>query len=484
MGTFFMDHIGFVLITYLIGLFCAAHAVMYIRTPQSAVAWALTLFFMPYVTLPFYLMFSHLRFAQFVKAHRRKLTMCDDLYKEIWSRLDSYYQDNGLHNPDDLVDTSLSGTGQFPMIAGHDITLLQNGRETYDAMHEKIRSAKKYICLSYFLVRHDREGRALRDLLIEKAEEGVDVYFLYDEQGCSNTYGSFWKGFQHEDIQLRPFNAINGPRTLLHYNFRNHRKVVIVDGLYAFTGGLNIGQDYCGEGEKFDHWRDTHIGFSGAAVLTLQKCFCRDWYWATGGILELDWPLPKIPTTKGEKKNQTLQVIPTYPEQHKNASLYVYLSIINAAKKRIWITSPYFIPVPEIYAALKHAVIRGVDVKIILPKNSDHFHTYFAGMTYIHAACRAGIEVYLYKRGFMHQKTMLIDDDNCGVGSLNMDYRSIQLNFEIMTLSRSKTFCTQMDKMLREDLKECIHVSGNYFRKQPFHIRLTAYFIRLFSPIL
>ena len=479
---FFTDNWIVILLTYLVGLISAAHAIIYIKTPQSAVAWSLTLFFIPYIALPLYLMFSYVRFRQFIKDYRRSLKTCDDLYKDVWDQIAMFYEENTQPTAYDSIDTTLSGTNKYPLTEGHDITLLKNGRATYDALHKQIKQAKSYVLITYFLVRADREGQALRDLLLQKAEEGVDIYFLYDEQGCSNTDKRFWQSFTHEDIHLSGFNAIHGPHTLLHYNFRNHRKLVVVDGEYAFTGGLNIGNDYCGEGAKFDHWRDSHIGFSGPAVLTMQKCFCRDWYWATGEILELSWTFPQL---KKSKQNEcSLQAMPTYPTRHRSASLYVYLAIINSAKQRIWLTSPYFIPVPEIFAALKHAVLRGVDVKIIIPKNSDQLHTYYAEITYINKALHAGLDVLLYKEGFMHQKTILVDDNFCGIGSMNMDYRSIDLNFEIMALSRCPNFCKQMDEMLCEDLEYCINVKGRYFRKQPLYIRLIAHFIRLFSPIL
>lgn len=477
---FLFENPWFILLTYAIGFLGAAHAIMHIKSPQSAIAWGFTIFFLPFLALPLYILFSHVRFVHFIKDHKKELKTCDLLYQGIWKDLDKKFYQFGINDPDDIVENTMRGTKQFPLIGGHDIHLLKN-KETYDAIFKKLERAEDYILLSYFLVRHDEVGQKLRNLLLRKAEEGVRVFFLYDEQGCSNTYKSFWRSFTHEDIHISGFNKIHGPRTLMHYNFRNHRKIIIIDGVYAFTGGLNIGLDYIGKGSEFDHWRDTHIGFSGPAVLALQKTFCRDWYWSTGSILSLNWKFPEITSALSE---DSLQIIPAQPKRYRSAALYIYLAAIQSARKRIWITSPYFIPVPELFVALKVAVARGVDVKILLPKNFDHFHTYFAGMTYIHEAVSAGVEVHLYQKGFMHQKTFLIDDELCNIGSLNMDYRSLDLNFEIMALSRSPKLCKTVEKMLKEDLKECIRVKGTYYKKQPVHIRFIAQFIRLFSPVL
>lgn len=478
----FTDNSVLVIITYILSLLLSAHAVVHIKNPQSATGWAFMLFLLPYITLPFYMLFSHLRFKGFIKAYKKKLKICEQLYRPVWNPLYRFYYEHAGLDPNDIVDGTLKGTKQLPIIGGHEIKLLKNGRAVYDSIMAEIEQAEEYILISYFLVRYDSEGTKLRDLLIKKAHEGVVVYFLFDEQGCHNTDKDFWRGFKKEEnIRLSGFNAINGPRTMLYYNFRNHRKLVVVDGKTGFTGGLNWGGEYVDGGSKFEGWRDTHIRFTGPAVLTLQMCFCRDWYWATGEILSLDWSLPS-PEHLNEK--QTLQVIPTQPQLYSNASLYVPLAAIHSAKKRIWITSPYFIPIPELFTALKLAVLRGIEVKILLPKDFDHFHTYFAGMTYIHEAKKAGIDVYFYEKGFMHQKTFLIDYSLCNIGSLNIDYRSVDLNFEIMTLSRSQKLCIEMEEMLLDDLNNCIKVKGHFFKKQPIYIKTLAYTARLFSPIL
>jgi cardiolipin synthase len=277
---------------------------------------------------------------------------------------------------------------------------------------------------------------------------------------------------------ILPFRTSRGLRNRFQINFRNHRKIVVIDGMTAFVGGMNVADPYLGEHPRLGKWRDTHMEVSGPVVQAIQFAFLEDWFWATGDIPELDWT-PR-PAAHG---NLNALALASDPSDIMETCGLFFVHVINAARKRVWIASPYFVPdLSQIYA-LQLAALRGVDVRIILPERPDHILVYLSGFSYIVEAEPAGVKFYRYEPGFMHQKVILIDDDLAAVGTANFDNRSIRLNFELMVILANRDFATAVSKMLEDDLAHCRQVTSEELAQHGFWFRVAVRLARLAAPV-
>ena len=262
-------------------------------------------------------------------------------------------------------------------------------------------------------------------------------------------------------------------------NFRNHRKIVVVDGHTCWIGGHNVGDEYMGRSEKFDYWRDTHLKINGPATLAAQLSFLEDWHWATDSLIELDWNAAL--TVRGD---ENILIIPSGPADKYETAGLMFTHAINSAKERIWIASPYFVPDESIIAALQLAGLRGVDVRIVIPDESDSLLVYLAAYSYFQQAGKSGVKFYRYTNGFMHQKTMLIDDNLSAVGTANFDNRSFRLNFEITAFIVDHDFNSQVEQMFINDFKDSRHMQGDELQSKPYWFKLMVQSARLMAPIL
>jgi len=261
-------------------------------------------------------------------------------------------------------------------------------------------------------------------------------------------------------------------------NFRNHRKIVVVDGRIAFVGGLNVGDDYMGMEPPLAPWRDTHISVEGPAVSMIQVSFIEDWYWATQTLPRFDAPRPV------EGGDMHCQVIVSGPADAQETCSLFFVEAINSAKERLWMTTPYFVPDEAVFAALRLAALRGVDVRILIPSRADHYVVFKASELYAYDALRAGIQMYYYRPGFVHQKVVLIDDVAASVGSANLDNRSFRLNFEITVLTVDRKFAAEVETMLTHDFTLARRIEQNEYRRGTTLNRIIMHVARLFAPIL
>ena len=322
-------------------------------------------------------------------------------------------------------------------------------------------------------------GCRLKDALISRAGEGVKVYFLYDGIGCHNLPESYLEGLRAAGIRVQEFTTRR--RKLVNryqLNFRNHRKIAVVDGERAFVGGHNAGDEYLGLKPPLSPWRDTHIEVAGLAVASIQLIFMEDWYWATGHMPELQWQ-PAL-----RRRNMHCQVIPSGPADERETCKYFFVQAINSAHTRLWITTPYFVPDESVFTALKLAVLRGVDVRLLIPSRPDHYIVFNASSLYAYEAVCAGIKVYRYQPGFLHEKVILMDQDAAAVGSANLDNRSLRLNFEITVLTIDQDFAASVETMLKEDFAQSVEVTREEYEQAPALRRLIMNVARLFAPIL
>jgi cardiolipin synthase len=386
-----------------------------------------------------------------------------------------------FRNRDDDVDPNHYGLEQLakmPFTSHNAARLLVNGREAFDAMFAGIESARDYVIVQFYIIRDDQIGRELKARLERKAREGVRVYVLYDEIGSYNLPKAYRRQLAEAGAVILPFRTSKGLRNRFQINFRNHRKIVVVDGETAFVGGMNVADPYLGEHPRLGKWRDTHMEVSGPVVQAIQFAFLEDWYWATGDIPELDWtPRP------AENGNRNALALASDPSDFMETCGLFFVQVINAARRRVWIASPYFVPdVSQMYA-LQLAALRGVDVRVMLPERPDHILVYLSGFSYIAEAEPAGVKFYRYEPGFMHQKVILVDDELAAVGTANFDNRSIRLNFELMVVFASREFAAAVNNMLERDLAQCRHVTADELASHGHWFRLAVRLARLTAPI-
>jgi cardiolipin synthase len=315
--------------------------------------------------------------------------------------------------------------------------------------------------------------------LIAKAQEGVRVYFLYDEVGSHKLSASYQQELRAAGVQLYDFHTRKGPRNRFQINFRNHRKIVVVDGEAAWVGGHNVGDEYLGKDPQIGAWRDTHVKIVGPAVMAVQLSFVEDWHWATDGVPEVSWrPRP------ADDGDINVLVVPTGPADPLETAGLMFVHAINSATRRIWIASPYFVPDESVIAALQLAGLRGVDVRILIPDKPDHLLVYLAAFSYFDEASRTGVKIYRYTEGFMHGKSMLVDDAVAAIGTANFDNRSFRLNFEITAFLTDPDFAAQVKAMFEADFARAREMSTADYDDRPFWFKLAVRLARLSAPIL
>jgi cardiolipin synthase len=453
-----------------VGLLLAVDAVMQGRSSQGAIAWCVALVAMPFVVIPLYLVFGRTKFRGYIEAIREAEASLGDFLSDWRDRMASTAAEprEGLGAVEAVV-RRLTGV---PFTCDNRVTLLVDAEATYGAMLEAIAAAESYVLVQFYIVRDDHSSRALRDALIAKARSGVRVHFLYDEIGCLKLPRGYLDAMRRESIEVSAFRTMQGIRNRFQVNFRNHRKLLVVDGRTGFIGGLNLGDEYL-------KYRDTHLRIDGPAAQQIQLTFRKDWYWATRRLPEVS---DQIQPARGH--DQAVSITNTGPADTLPNCSVLFTTLINSAVDRVWITSPYFVPDDILSRALQAAALRGVDVRLLLPGQADQLLVELASFTYYGDMTDCGVRLYRYPDRFMHQKVILIDDRLAGVGTVNLDNRSLYLNFEETALVADADFASQIEAMLRADLERCGAVDRAHFDGKPLHFRAAAQIARLASPIL
>ncbi|TWI70751.1 cardiolipin synthase [Desulfobotulus alkaliphilus] len=466
-----------VFLVEVLAIFMAVHAVMYARSSQGAVAWMIALITFPWLTIPLYLIFGRNKFQGYAEALRQgqleKVAEKPD-HKFSLEKFRAFPQDSQKETFRLMENLALT-----PFTDGNRAKLLINGKNTFGAIFSAISEAEDYILLEFFIVRHDSLGKELQNLLIAKAAQGVRVYFLYDEIGSRKLKSAYGRKLRAAGVRFRPFFTRRGLLNRFQLNFRNHRKIVVVDGKKAFVGGHNVGKKYLGGDPSFGCWRDTHMEIEGPSVMAVQRVFEGDWYWATREQLSLNWKAERV-TAPGIP----MLVLPTDPAHHLEACSLFFVNLILAAKERVWIASPYFVPNDAVMQALQMAALRGVDVRILLPSRSDFWLVHLASYACIQKLAMEGIRIFRYQPGFLHQKVILVDDYLSGVGTANADNRSFHLNFEITLVAADKGMASQVSRMLEKDFEVSWEVDGRRLPRPEWFFRFAVRFASLFSPVL
>lgn len=451
------------------------------RHPTQTLTWLLVLAAFPIFGFFFYLTFGQNYRKR--KMFRQKGALDEKAFQKIEGNhpIDqAQLEQMGDHQK--LLFRLAQRLAHSPITFNTETRVLTNGEETFKTLVEELQKAKHHIHMEYYIVRHDTLGHEIKDILIEKAKAGVEVRFLYDAVGSWQLSKDYKAQMLEAGIEVVPFSPVKMPFLNNKINFRNHRKIVVVDGDAAFVGGLNIGDEYLGRHAYFGFWRDTHLFVKGESVRSLQLIFLQDWYYMTGKAhLTSEYLSPSLVETEGLGG---VQMIASGPDNEWETIKHVFFSMIVSAKKSIWIASPYFIPDEDILTALKAASLSGIDVRILVPSRPDKRIVFHASRSYFTELLETGAKVFEYKKGFMHSKIIIVDRELASIGTSNMDMRSFHLNFEVNAFlyrTRSTQFLVN-DFM--NDLEESSEIELETFRKRPFLKRMMESTARLLSPLL
>ena len=462
---------------YVMAIVSALEAILKARTAQGAVAWTISLLTFPFATVPLYLVFGRNKFDGYLEKRDEIEEESRRLIRQTSGSVEAHIVSVSKDTP---LYTSLFNLARMPATTGNQVTLLVDGQQTFDSIADGLAQAEKYILFQFYIIRDDDLGRRLGRIMADKAKAGVRVFLLFDEIGSRKFPRTrLYRQLQMTGVQVAPFNTTQGRRNRFQLNFRNHRKNVVVDGKYAWIGGHNVGDEYLGLNRRIGHWRDTHTRVQGPAVLGAELAFATDWRWATRSPLNIDWEFSV--EVSGDSK---VLVFPSDPASEYEEAGLMYHQAIVAARERIWIASPYFVPDHGIISALQLAALRGVDVRVIIPDQPDGPVVAMANWSFTRELLPVGVKVYRYQNGFMHQKVLLMDDNVAGVGTANFDNRSFRLNFEITLLVEDPAFAEAVDQMLQADMGRCREVTLEDIAAKPAWFPLAMGVARLFSPVL
>ena len=460
---------------HVVGFISSIDAVMSTRTAQGAVAWAVSLNAFPYLAVPAYWVLGRSKFEGYVTARQegdQEIRRFAELADEKTRHLRSTRSEEASHS------RTSENLAKIPYLRGNEVELLIDGHATFDSIFEGISKAEKYILVQFFIVKDDELGRELKSAVLERARAGVRVHVLYDEIGSNTLPKSYLEELREAGVEILDFHTRKGPGNRFQINFRNHRKIVVVDGHSAWIGGHNVGDEYMGRDPEFGHWRDTHVKITGPSVISVQLSFLEDWYWASEKTPEFLWE-PHIVTDQGAD----VLIYPTGPADRLESATLMFLTGINAAQKRLWIASPYFVPDESIMNALHLAALRGVDVRILIPDKADHMLVYLAAFSYFEEAAGTGIRFFRYMDGFLHQKVLLIDDEIAAVGTANFDNRSFRLNFEVMAVVANHAFAAEVEQMLLDDFEKSVEMRPGDYENRSFWFKLSVRLARLTAPV-
>ncbi|MCD8172548.1 MAG: cardiolipin synthase [Alistipes sp.] len=454
------------------------------REPVKALAWITVIALIPVAGLFLYIIFgrNHRKAKIFNLKEIANLELFDNLSRK---------QLEAIQNPDLLVRGAISdnkdiitlllNTNKSLLTLRNRIRVLNNGKDTFSAIIKALREAKSSIHIEYYIYENDRIGKKITKILLEKARAGVEVRFIYDDVGSWGLSRKFLRTLRKAGVEVGCFMPVVFPWLTSRVNYRNHRKIIVVDGSVAFTGGINIAERYLRRGRK-GIWRDTHLKLEGESVSMLQTIFTTDWYFVSGKkqIAFSDIYFPKV------RINDTvpIQIATSGPDSDWASIMQAFFAAITRAEDHIYISSPYFLPNQAILTALKIAALSGIDVRVMIPSRSDTKIVYWATRSYISELMEAGIKVYLYCKGFNHSKVIIIDGSFSSVGTANMDIRSFEDNFEVTAIMYDKKIARELEGYFMQDIDHCIHVTPEMWEQRSNLHSVYESLARLLSPLL
>lgn len=444
------------------------------RNPVKTMAWVLVLVFLPVVGLAFYFFFG--------RNTRKERLISKKGFSRLSKRPMAEYQAQealgDFTGRNQLIPFFHRVSNALPF-EGNDVQVFTDGYSMYQELFRRIAKAKHHIHLEFYIFENDAVGRLLRDLLIDKAREGVSVRLLYDDVGCWDVNPMFYDEMLCEGIEVRSFLKVRFPQFTSKVNYRNHRKLAIIDGKVGFIGGMNIALRYL-KGVPWGVWRDTHICLKGKAVYGIQTAFLTDWFAVDRTLLTSALYFPKMDSVG----TSVAQIVTSDPVGEWHDIMLGLVKAISCAQRYIYVETPYFLPTEQVMAAFQTAALSGVDVRLMIPKKADAFITHKGTMSYLDELMKSGVKVYFYRAGFLHSKLWVADDEWASVGSTNLDFRSFEHNFEANAFFYDeKTVCT-LKEIFLEDMKKCMTLSQKIWDKRSFKNKIVESVVRLLAPLL
>jgi cardiolipin synthase A/B len=451
--------------------------------PLKTISWLLVILLLPYVGIILYFFFGknyrkekiYSRKGLSDQEHLKKLSI--DQFINLPNK--DIFKNEKLRSKINIMRLLLNSSKSL-VTENNKVAILQNGRATFDSLIKAIENAKHHIHLEYYIIEDDHIGNLIRKLLIKKAEEGLEIRFIYDDVGCWSLPKNFIRSMSDAGIEVYSFLPVRFPFLTNKINYRNHRKVVVIDGSVGFVGGLNIADRYLKGVEDIGIWRDVHLRLEGEAVSSLQVVFLVDWYFVSEEIVsgEKYFPIMKI------QEQHLVQITASGPDSDWANIMQAYFAAISSAQSSIFICSPYFLPNESILTALKTASLSGLDVRIILPSRSDSKMVFWSSRSYVSELLEAGIRVFFYEKGFSHSKLLIVDGVLCSVGTANMDIRSFDQNFEVSAIIYDEVITKELLDSYMTDLKNSTEIILADWEKRPRFDSIKESIARIFSPLL
>ncbi len=459
------------------------------RSNIKTLAYLLFAIFVPVVGISFYFSFG-INYRK-RKMYSKKIINDERLLKRIhyiinFSSQEVLKRKKNIDNEKELVRLLLNNDVS-PLIGHNEVKLLINGENKFPLVLQALKNAKHHIHIEYYIYENDAIGNEIKNVLIEKARQGVEVRFLYDDFGSRSIQRKLVPEMRRNGVEAYPFYKIKFAPFANRLNYRNHRKIIIIDGEAAFVGGINISNRYINDGEEKLFWRDTHLYIHGPGIFYLQYLFMCDWnFCAPKSKMDADFKYfnTKFISSVNSAKDVAIQIAASGPDSDHPSILYSILQAINLAKEEILITSPYFIPGESLTDAIIVASLSGVKVKLLVPYTSDSIMVNTAAQSYYDELLKAGVEIYLYKKGFIHAKTFVADSNVSIVGTANMDYRSFELNFEVNAIIYDSNFSNELRNAFYEDLQFSEKLNITDWENRSLYKKIIQKIAGLLSPLL
>lgn len=451
------------------------------RDPVRALSWIAVIVLLPFAGMVLFVFFGQDYRKQkiFNRKEIKDLIQFEQLsYKQL-REIDTFSNPEVAANRE--IITLLLNNNKSLLTTNNRLEVLNDGSETFASLIDALRKAESFIHLEYYIFENDELGGRIADILKEKARSGVEVRFIYDDVGSWNLKRSFIRSLREAGVQVHCFMPVVFPWLTSKINYRNHRKIVVIDGKVGYTGGLNIADRYL-RGTKHGPWRDTHLKIEGTAVNMLQLTFLADWYFATG--IQLKDKDKYLMVSDDSVGDTAVQIATSGPDSDWATIMQAYFAAITKATDHIYISTPYFMPGESLLTALKVAALSGIDVRIMLPSRSDSKIVYWASRSYIAELLEAKIKVYLYNKGFNHSKIITIDNRFSSIGTANMDNRSFEDNFEVTAMIYDRDVTDRLESRFLADLDGCTRLTYRRWATRSRTDMFKESVARLFSPLL
>ncbi len=455
------------------------------RSVTKTLGYLLLVIFVPVLGMTFYFSFG-INYRK-RKIYTKKLIVDESIKAELQEKIEAYKKSDLLEHPSVVESRPLiallshSGAPGSGVLENSEVTVLQNGEQLFPVLLEELEKAEKHIHIEYYIYDNDEIGNKVKDVLIRKAAQGVEVRFIYDDFGSMSIRRTLVGELRANGVEAHPFNRIRIVMLANRLNYRNHRKIVVIDGVTSFVGGINVSDKYInGEGKSL-YWRDTHLMIRGASSLALQQIFLADWNFCAGSSIQINRNYFPEPARGGGK---LVQVTSSGPDSDLPNILYAMIQAVSKARKEILITTPYYIPDSSLQESLIIAALSNIEVKLLVPARGDSFLVSLASQSYFGELLAAGVKVYRYTKGFVHAKTLVVDRRIASVGTANMDLRSFDLNFEVAAFVYDQEVAGQLVDDFFRDLQDAEEIDADAWLERPVWKVLLEKAIRLFSPFM